>query len=173
VVVVGVGVSPATAWLEGSGLELRDGVVCAPDLNAGVPMVYAAGDIVRWHNQLFDEEMRVEHWTNAAEQGAAAAANLLAEATGQRTTPYAPVPFFWSEQYDRRIQFLGRCGATDEVRVVAGSIAERQFVALYGGGGRLRGVLGMNMPRLVMPYRNLLMDRISFDAALEHATKAG
>jgi NADPH-dependent 2,4-dienoyl-CoA reductase/sulfur reductase-like enzyme len=171
-VVVGVGVSPATAWLESSGLELRDGVVCSPDLNTGVPMVYAAGDIVRWYNTLFDEEMRVEHWTNAAEQGAAAAANLLAEATGQRTTPYAPVPFFWSEQYDRRIQFLGRATATDEVRVVAGSVEARQFVALYGGGGRLRGVLGMNMPRLVMPFRNLLMERVSFDAALRHATES-
>jgi NADPH-dependent 2,4-dienoyl-CoA reductase/sulfur reductase-like enzyme len=170
IVVVGVGVSPATAWLESSGLEIGDGVVCAADLNAGAPLVYAAGDIVRWHNQLFDEEMRVEHWTNAAEQGAHAASNLLAEATGQRTAPYAPVPFFWSEQYDRRIQFLGRCGPHDEVKVVAGSVEERQFVALYGSGDRLRGVLGVNLPRLVMPFRTMLMERIGFDAALDYAS---
>ena len=168
VVVVGIGVAPATGWLEQSGLELRDGVVCRSDLNTGVPLVYAAGDIVRWYNPLFEEEMRVEHWTNAAEQGALAAANLLAEATGQRTTPYAPVPFFWSDQYDRRIQFLGRASAEDEVQVVTGSVAERQFVALYGNGGRLRGVLGLNAPRQVMPFRALLLERVSWDKALAH-----
>ena len=146
VVVVGIGVTPATEWLADSGLEIRDGVVCGPDLNTGVPLVYAAGDIVRWYNPLFEEEMRVEHWTNAAEQGALAATNLLAEATGQRTAPYAPVPFFWSDQYDRRIQFLGRASADDDVQVVVGSVAARQFVALYGSRGRLRGVLGLNAP---------------------------
>jgi NADPH-dependent 2,4-dienoyl-CoA reductase/sulfur reductase-like enzyme len=169
VVVVGIGVAPATEWLADSGLELRDGVVCGPDLNVGAPLIYAAGDIVRWYNSLFDEEMRVEHWTNAAEQGGLAATNLLAEATGQRTTPYAPVPFFWSEQYDRRIQFLGRASADDEVRVVSGSVAERQFVALYGSAGRLRGVLGVNAPRQVMPFRALLLERVSWDDALAHA----
>jgi NADPH-dependent 2,4-dienoyl-CoA reductase/sulfur reductase-like enzyme len=169
VVVVGIGVTPATEWLTDSGLELRDGVVCAPDLNVGVPLVYAAGDIVRWYNTLFEEEMRVEHWTNAAEQGAIAATNLLAEATGQRTTAYAPVPFFWSEQYDRRVQFLGRASANDDVQVVSGSIESRQFVALYGHRGRLRGVLGVNSPRLVMPFRALLLERVSWQDALVHA----
>ncbi|MFW2335957.1 NAD(P)/FAD-dependent oxidoreductase, partial [Ilumatobacter sp.] len=107
VVVVGIGVVPATGWLEGSGLQVRDGLVCAPDLQAGHPLVYGAGDVVRWYNPLFEEEMRVEHWTNAAEQGAVAASNLISEAAGQPRSEYAPVPFFWSEQYDRRIQFLG------------------------------------------------------------------
>jgi NADPH-dependent 2,4-dienoyl-CoA reductase/sulfur reductase-like enzyme len=169
VVVVGIGVTPATDWLASSGLTLRDGVVCGSDLNTGVPLVYAAGDIVRWYNPLFDEEMRVEHWTNAAEQGALAATNLLAEATGQRTAPYAPVPFFWSDQYDRRIQFLGRASGDDEVQVVSGSVVARQFVALYGSGGRLRGVLGLNAPKQVMPFRSLLLDRITWEDALAHA----
>lgn len=166
VVVVGIGVTPATGWLEGSGLELADGVVCGADLNAGRPRVYAAGDVARWHNPLFDEVMRVEHWTNAAEQGAFAARNLLAESRGQPTEPYAPVPFFWSEQYDHRVQFLGRASAGDEVRVVAGSIEERRFAALYGRGGRLRGVLGLDMPRQVMPFRSRLLERIGWDDAL-------
>jgi NADPH-dependent 2,4-dienoyl-CoA reductase/sulfur reductase-like enzyme len=169
VVVVGIGVTPATDWLASSGLTLRDGVVCGSDLNTGVPLVYAAGDIVRWYNPLFDEEMRVEHWTNAAEQGALAATNLLAEATGQRTAPYAPVPFFWSDQYDRRIQFLGRASGDDEVQVVSGSVMARQFVALYGSDGRLRGVLGLNAPKQVMPFRSLLLDRITWEDALAHA----
>jgi NADPH-dependent 2,4-dienoyl-CoA reductase/sulfur reductase-like enzyme len=169
VVVVGIGVTPATEWLADSGLEIRDGLVCAADLNVGAPLVYAAGDMVRWYNTLFEEEMRVEHWTNAAEQGALAATNLLAEATGQRTAPYAPVPFFWSEQYDRRVQFLGRASADDDVRIVSGSVAARQFVALYGNRGRLRGVLGLNAPRQVMPFRTLLLERVSWDDALLYA----
>jgi len=169
VVVVGIGVSPAVEWLEGSGLRITDGVVCGSDLNVGVPKIYAAGDMMRWHNPLFDEEMRVEHWTNAAEQGALAATNLLAESAGEPTTGYAPVPFFWSEQYDRRIQFLGRAGPDDEVRIVAGSVDERQFAALFGRAGRLRGVLGLNMPRHVMPFRKPLLEAISWDDALERA----
>lgn len=169
VVVVGVGVTPATGWLEGSALELDDGIVCRPDLNAGHPLVYAAGDVARWYNPLYEEAMRVEHWTNAAEQGALAAANLLAEDAAQPTQPYAPVPFFWSEQYDRRIQFLGRASPDDEVRVVAGSVEDRQFAAMFGREGRLRGVLGVNMPRHVMPFRAHLLDRIGWDEALEVA----
>lgn len=172
VVVVGIGVVPATGWLEGSGLELRDGLICGADLNAGHPLVYGAGDVVRWRNPLFDEEMRIEHWTNAAEQGALAASNLLSEASGQPCVDYAPVPFFWSEQYDRRIQFLGRAAADDDVRIVAGSVEDRQFAALYGSGGRLRGVLGVNMPRAVMPFRKHLLERIDFAAAVEIATAA-
>jgi NADPH-dependent 2,4-dienoyl-CoA reductase/sulfur reductase-like enzyme len=166
VVVVGIGVVPATGWLEGSGLELRDGLVCRSDLNAGHPLVYGAGDLVRWHNPLFGEEMRIEHWTNAAEQGALAASNLISEAAGQSRSNYAPVPFFWSEQYDRRIQFLGRAAGDDDVEVVAGSIESRQFAALYGRAGRLRGVLGVNMPRAVMPFRKHLIDQIGFGDAI-------
>lgn len=175
VVVVGIGVVPATGWLEGSGLEVRDGLVCRSDLNAGAPFVYGAGDVVRWHNPTFDEEMRVEHWTNAAEQGALAAANLMAEVDGRPTQDYAPVPFFWSEQYDHRIQFLGRSlmpGTVDgEVRLVAGSIDERRFAALYRSGDRLRGVLGFDMPRQVMPFRTHLAAGIGWDDALGVASR--
>ena len=117
-------------------------MVCDATLAAGPPGVYAAGDLCRWPNELFGEEMRVEHWTNAAEQGAHAARNLLAAMAGDAGQPYAPVPFFWSDQYGQRIQFLGRAGPDDEVRVVSGSVEERAFVALYGDGARLRGVLG-------------------------------
>src|SRR5438046_768724 len=78
-VVVGVGVRPATDWLESSGLELRDGVVCDSTCRAA-PGIVAAGDVARWPNPLFDVEMRLEHWTNAAEQGIAAARTLLVDA---------------------------------------------------------------------------------------------
>ncbi|MGZ8735250.1 MAG: oxidoreductase C-terminal domain-containing protein, partial [Acidimicrobiia bacterium] len=148
---------------------IRDGVVCDSMLNAGAPHVYAAGDVARWPNPLFGEEMRVEHWTNAAEQGAAAGSNLLAESRGEPGEAYAPVPFFWSDQYDRRIQFLGRAGPDDDVRVVAGSIEERSFLALYGRDGLLHGVLGINLPRLVMKFRPLLARRATWEDAVDLA----
>jgi NADPH-dependent 2,4-dienoyl-CoA reductase/sulfur reductase-like enzyme len=172
-IVVGIGVAPATEWLADSGLELRDGVVCDSTMFTGVDGVYAAGDCARWVNPLFDEEMRVEHWTNAAEQGAIAAANLLAVARGDEPKPYRAIPVFWSDQYDSRIQYLGRAAGGDEVRVVAGSIEERKFVAIYGHNDRLRGALGLSMPRVVMPYRKLLDAEASWDEALAHAAAAG
>ena len=173
VVVVGVGVAPVTDWLEGSGLELRDGVVCDATLAAGPPGIYAAGDLARWPNELFGEEIRVEHWTNAAEQGAAAARNLLATGAGGTGTAYAPVPFFWSDQFDARIQFLGRAGGDDDVEVVHGALDSSQFVALYGRAGRFRGVFGLSSPKLVMRYRKLLLGGTSWEEALAFAAPAG
>ena len=171
VVVVGIGVSPATEWLEGSGLEIRDGVVCSESLRAAAG-IYAAGDCARWVNNLFGEageEMRVEHWTNAAEQGSAAARNLLAELTGEDPAPYAPVPFFWSDQFDSRIQYVGRAHGDDEVRVILGDV-DSGFVAMYGHAGRLRGVLGVNKPKPVMRMRKLIGDRASWDEAVTYAS---
>ncbi|MEP1124210.1 MAG: FAD-dependent oxidoreductase [Ilumatobacter sp.] len=182
IVVVGIGVVPATAWLGDSGLQVRDGVVCDETLNAldvdgnTVPGVYAAGDVLRWPNPLFGEEMRVEHWTNAAEQGAAAAKNLLA-ASGRGDAapePYAPVPFFWSDQFDIRVQFLGRAHADDAVEVVLGSTEPGddgavKFLALYRQGDRVHGALGVNAPRWVMKMRGPLLEQASWDDAVAHA----
>jgi len=166
VVLVGVGVSPATAWLESSGLELRDGVVCDETLRA-VPRVYAAGDVARWPNRLLGREMRVEHWTNASEQGAAAARNLLAESQGEAGTPYESVPFFWSDQYTSRIQFIGRAEGDETVEIVAGSPDEHSFVALYHVGDELRAALGVSRPKQVMPFSKLLAEGASWQQALE------
>ncbi|MEY4230998.1 MAG: hypothetical protein RLZZ362_1847, partial [Actinomycetota bacterium] len=172
VVLVGIGVAPATEWLASSGLTLHDGIVCDETLFTGAPGVYAAGDCARWHNRLFDPHddavMRVEHWTNAAEQGAAAAKNLLAATSGAEPTPYESVPFFWSDQFDSRIQFVGRPHGDDEVHVFAGS-TDGAFAALYGWQGRLRGVLGVSMPKMVMPFRALLAARATWDEALAKA----
>jgi NADPH-dependent 2,4-dienoyl-CoA reductase/sulfur reductase-like enzyme len=167
-IVVGIGVVPATQWLDDSGIELRDGIVCDETLLAA-PGIYAAGDVARWPNPLFDEEMRVEHWTNAAEQGALAANNLLDVAAGEPPAPYGPVPFFWSDQFDQRIQFLGRSSPDDEVVVAAGSVAEGKLLALYGRGGKLHGAFGLNAPRWVMPMRKQLLGQVSFDDAVEFA----
>jgi NADPH-dependent 2,4-dienoyl-CoA reductase/sulfur reductase-like enzyme len=167
VVVVGVGVVPATGWLESSGLPLENGVVCDSTCATAAPGVVAAGDIARWPNNLFGETMRIEHWSNAVEQGAAAAKRLLA-GPGE-AVDFAPVPYFWSDQYDAKIQFLGRCCPTDEVRIVDGSVEERRFVALFGRDGRLFGALAFNRPRLLMAYRKLLSAKTSFDDAIAHA----
>jgi NADPH-dependent 2,4-dienoyl-CoA reductase/sulfur reductase-like enzyme len=167
VVVVGVGVIPATDWLESSGLELRNGVVCDETCATAAPGVVAAGDLARWPNPLFGEEMRIEHWSNAVEQGEAAAKRLLA-AEGA-AEPFAPVPYFWSDQYDTKIQFLGRAAPDDAVAVVDGSLDDGRFVALFGRSGRLVGALAFNRPRQLMSYRRLIANATSWDDALAKA----
>jgi 3-phenylpropionate/trans-cinnamate dioxygenase ferredoxin reductase subunit len=169
VVVVGVGVVPQTSWLEGSGLRLDDGIVCDETCLAA-PGIVAAGDVTRWPNPLFDgASMRLEHWTNATEQGVHAARRLLA-GEGSREA-FAPVPFVWSDQYDRKIQTVGVVGADADVHVAHGTLDERQFVALFGRDGRLTGALGFNRPRQVMQYRRLIAERASWDTALAHANE--
>ena len=167
VVVVGVGVVPETGWLESSGLRLANGVLCDETCSTAAAGVVAAGDVARWPNPLFGEEMRIEHWSNAVEQGAAAGKRLLA-GPGE-AEPFAPVPYFWSDQYDTKIQFLGRAAADDEMAVVDGSVKERRFVAIFGRAGRLVGALAFNRPRPLMAYRRLLAASASFEDALAHA----
>ena len=145
-----------------------DGVVCDATLRTAVPGVFAAGDVARWPHAHLDEELRIEHWTNAAEQGAAVAANLLAEAAGGERRPYAAVPFFWSDQGRHRIQMLGRPASEpgDITEVVVGTLAGPSFVVLFGRAGRLRGALGVNAARHLMAYQRLLAERVSWDDAL-------
>src|SRR5690242_5808463 len=169
VLVVGVGVVPATDWLEGSGLTIDNGVVCDETCLAA-PGVVAAGDIARWPNPLFDGAlMRLEHWTNATEQGVHSARRLLEADPG---TPFAPVPFVWSDQYDVKIQTVGRIGAELDLHIAHGSLEELRFVGLFGGGGRIVGALGFSRPRQVMQYRRMIAERASWDDALAHAAES-
>jgi len=161
-VVAGIGATPATEWLEGSGLKLDNGVVADETLATAVPGVYAAGDVVRWRNPMFGRLMRVEHWASAAEQGAIAARNAL---DPSRARPYETVPYFWSDWYDSRIQFVG-VPTADEIRVVSGNISENRFVALYRQGGRLTGALALNRRADIMKYRVQIARRVSWDEAL-------
>ena len=162
-VVVGIGVSPNTGWLEGSGLLLDNGVVCDETCLAA-PGVVAAGDVARWPSRRFGELMRIEHWDNAIAMGTHAARTLLADTAAE---PYDPVPWFWSDQYDRKIQLAGRAAPDDVVEVVAGNVEERRFVALYGRDDTVVGVLGMNQPAQVMRWRSLVEERTTWDDALK------
>jgi NADPH-dependent 2,4-dienoyl-CoA reductase/sulfur reductase-like enzyme len=166
-VVVGIGAAPATEWLVGSGLLLDDGIVCDATLNAGLPGIYAAGDVARWPNGLFGgRPQRLEHWTSAAEQGAAAARNALNPAGA---TPYTTVPYFWSDWYDSRIQFVGIPDA-DEVEVVDGEPgSSHRWVVLYRGGDRLVGALAVNGQSVIMKYRALISRSASWDDAMAFA----
>ncbi|MFZ9697991.1 MAG: NAD(P)/FAD-dependent oxidoreductase [Ilumatobacteraceae bacterium] len=174
IVLVGIGVAPATAWLETSGITINDGIVCDANLQCA-PYVFAAGDVARWPNALYTDiepTMRVEHWTTAAEQGVHAATNALATLNDQPLTPYSAVPFFWSDQFTSRIQFLGRSTNADDVRVVAGNPEDGKFAAAYFANDRLTAVLGVSLPKAVMPARKLLQERTSKADALTHFAEA-
>lgn len=162
-VVTGIGATPTTDWLDGSGLILDDGVRCDSTLAAiGADGVYAAGDIARWYNPLFDTEMRIEHWTTAAEQGTAAARNALSPSP----KPFQTVPYFWSDIYDHRLQFVGVAEA-DESQIALGSVAEGRMLVLYRRGDRLGGALAFNMPAACAKLRALIARRGTWTQAWE------
>ncbi|GAB3857688.1 FAD/NAD(P)-binding oxidoreductase [Nocardioides maradonensis] len=158
-IVAGVGVAPATGWLEGSGIELADGVVCDEALRTSVPGVVAAGDIVRWPNRLFGESMRVEQWLNAVEQGTHAAKTLMGE-----IEPFAPVPYFWSDQFEAKVKFVGHVNGEDEVKVAR--TGDTSLVALFGRGERLRGALCINAPRQLAFAKRDILKGVSFPEAV-------
>ena len=168
-VVVGIGVTPNTGWLKGSGITLneRDGaIVCDKTLNAGLPGVYAAGDVAYFPNELFDGEMmRIEQWTNANEQGTLAAKNAL---NPDEAKPSAAVPYFWSDWYGHRIQFVGIPQA-DEIRVVSKELGEEKFLALYRRGERITGCISIDRPAQIMKYRRQIMQSGSWEDALAFA----
>jgi NADPH-dependent 2,4-dienoyl-CoA reductase/sulfur reductase-like enzyme len=166
-VVVGVGVAPATGWLRESGLLLDGGVVCDAYCRAvGADRVVAAGDVARWHNPLFGELMRVEHWSNASAQADAAARALLAPGTAP---PYAHAPYFWSEQYGMRLQFVGKRPDRDAGRLVRGDVSGPSFVIGYEEHGRLVGALAVNRPRECRALRDLVLRGAPFASVLSDA----
>ena len=169
VVIVGIGVTPATAWLQSSGLTLDDGVVCDATCMAA-PGVYAAGDVARWYNPRYGSPMRIEHWTNAMEQGRAAARNLLAGP--EDAEPYDHLPYFWSDQYDTSIQLAGRTDGTDEFRVVRGSLEDGEFIALFRAGERIAGLLGFGLARDFARTRRLITQDDSWETVIEQLAEA-
>ncbi|AEY88098.1 ferredoxin reductase [Streptomyces hygroscopicus subsp. jinggangensis 5008] len=153
VVIVGIGARPHTEWLVGSALALHDGVLCDDGCVTALPQVVAVGDVARVGGT------RAEHWTSATEQPRAAVTNLLA---GHTVATARTLPYFWSDQYDSRIQFAGRYREGDTVHVTEGEIAddgapgESGFLARYERDGRTVAVLGVDRPRAFMRARREL-----------------
>ncbi|MGV0776884.1 NAD(P)/FAD-dependent oxidoreductase [Mycolicibacterium elephantis] len=146
-VVVGIGSHPATDWLQGSGIELDNGVVCDAAGRTSAPNAWAIGDVASWRNTV-GHQVRVEHWSNVADQARVLVPALL----GQEVPAVTSVPYFWSDQYDVKIQCLGEPEATDTVHIVEDD--GRKFLAFYERDGVVAGVVGGGMPGKVMKTRS-------------------
>jgi NADPH-dependent 2,4-dienoyl-CoA reductase/sulfur reductase-like enzyme len=150
VVLVAIGCIPCTDWLADSGLDVVDGVLCDEYCSPG-PGLWAAGDVARSFRPVLGQHLRIEHRTNASEQGDAVAANILGAGS-----PFDPVPFFWTDHYDVKIQVAGLLPSELESEVVEDDPATGAFVELFYDGDRLAGVVGWNSMRAMMPYRRTL-----------------
>ncbi|ORV50081.1 pyridine nucleotide-disulfide oxidoreductase [Mycolicibacter engbaekii] len=147
VVVLGVGSTPATEWLEGSGVELDNGVVCDATGRTSAPRVWAVGDVAFWRGRE-GHQVRVEHWSNVVAQARTMVPNIL----GRESLHDVAVPaYFWSDQYDVKIQCLGEPEATDTVHLVEDD--GHKFLAYYERNGVLAGVVGAGRPGKVMGAR--------------------
>lgn len=168
VVLISIGSVPNTEWLAGSGIPTGNGVLCDEYCRAA-PSVWAAGDVASWQHVGIGERIRVEHRTNAAEQGMAVARNILA---GSSPAPFVPVPYIWSDQYDLKIQIYGLPRGADSFTVTDGSIADRKLVALYGKGGRTRAAVGINMIRPLRTARSLVAEQTKIVSVLNEGVIA-
>nr|BBX78800.1 ferredoxin reductase [Mycobacterium florentinum] len=145
-VVVGIGSRPATEWLEGSGVDVDNGVICDEAGRTTAPNVWALGDVASWRDAT-GHQARVEHWSNVADQARVVVPAML----GQEVPSIAVVPYFWSDQYDVKIQCLGEPEATDIVHLVEDD--GRKFLAYYERDGVVVGVVGGGLPGKVMKAR--------------------
>jgi len=152
-VVLGIGSVPEVSWLEGSGLELGDGVRCDATGATSLPGVVAVGDCSAWFDPALGRHHRVEHWTSARDRAAVAARTLLDG--GAEAQPQRP-PYLWSDIHGSRIQLAGHPELADTVEVEAGSVAEGSFVAVYRRGEQPVAVLGVDQPRHFMSVRKKL-----------------
>jgi phthalate 3,4-dioxygenase ferredoxin reductase subunit len=164
-VVVGIGAIPSDAWLASSGLLIEDGVVCDQFCRAvDAAEVYAAGDVARWYHPRYGEHLRVEHWTNAIDQGACVAHNITHP---DDLRDFSPTEYIWSDQYDWRIQLVGRPHRGTRFRMIGDPAASRaRFAALYSDGtGRLVGAVTVNWPRALVACRRLAQVDTVFSTA--------
>lgn len=154
-VVVGIGAVPNVEWLDGSGIPVDDGVLCDSYCRSVAdPRVWAVGDVARWWHPLHGQNMRVEHWTNAVEQARCVAHNITLP---DDLRSYAPVEYVWSDQYDWKIQLVGRTGGRLAHVKVAGADPARTFAVLYADeSDRFVGALTVNWPKALITCRRLL-----------------
>lgn len=163
VVVVGIGSRPSTDWLEGSGVQVDNGVVCDGHGRTSAPNVWAVGDVASWRDAS-GHQVRIEHWSNVAEQ-----ARVIVPAMLGRDAPVAVVvPYFWSDQYDLKIQCLGEPDADDAVHLVEDD--GRKFLAYYERDGIVVGVVGGGMPGKVMKARATVANAVPIGDVLSPAT---
>ncbi|MFD1929893.1 NAD(P)/FAD-dependent oxidoreductase [Nonomuraea mangrovi] len=153
-VVLAIGSTPATGWLDGSGLSLSDGVECDSRCRAA-PGIYAVGDVARWHHQALGRSIRLESRTNATQQAIAVAADITG--TG---SPYTPLPYFWSDQYDVKIQIHGTIAPGSRIRPIEGRPGAMRFAAVAELDGTPVAAIGWNHPRAVMAARRQVMDAL-------------
>jgi 3-phenylpropionate/trans-cinnamate dioxygenase ferredoxin reductase subunit len=159
VVVVGIGAAPNVEWLAGSGVTLEDGVATDARGMTGVPGVVAVGDCANSHRAYTGGQIRLEHWTNALQQPAAAAAALLG--TEHSLPAHHAVPYFWSDQYGHKIQFAGHRPADGSFRVEEGDPDSGDFLALFlDASGNPAGVLCIDRPRPFGRWRRELAKRL-------------
>lgn len=163
VVVVGIGATPATEWLESSGLALDNGVLCDESCATLAPDVVVAGDVARWRDPRTGLPTRVEHWTNAAEQSVHAAKRLL---LGEEVGPFEHVPYVWSDQFDLRIQIAGEVRDGDEMQIGLGSLEAGRCLVLFGREGKLTGAVGFKRARQLNEFRDLIGEGISWEDAV-------
>lgn len=159
---VGIGVRPADEWLAGSGVACQDGVLVDAFCQTSVPDVFAAGDVANWPytppgagagadaGGLLAARVRLEHWDNALRQPEAAARAMLG-----RPAPYAPVPYFWSDQYDLKLQYVGYARRWDQL-VTRGRLDDGTLAAFYLAGGRIAAALSVNRPRELVAFKRLV-----------------
>ena len=153
-VVVGIGATPATAWLKTSGLPIANGVECGPDLRVvGHPDIFAAGDVAQWPHAHYGEPIRVEHWTNANEHGAIVAAGIAGA-----PAPRVQVPYVWSDQYGHRIQIVG-LPARGVLAHLDGDGPDDLVAAYVDGSGTVVGGVVVNEPRTFMKLRKAVTKR--------------
>jgi NADPH-dependent 2,4-dienoyl-CoA reductase/sulfur reductase-like enzyme len=176
VVVVGIGATPSTEWLAGSGLALSDGILCDASGRTSIPGIVAAGDCAAWFDPVEGRHHRSEHWTAALEQSGIAVSTLL---DGPPSAELRKAPYFWSDQHGVKIQFAGCRSGADRVHIEAGDRASCNILAVYYRGEAPVAVLGMNQPRLFTRWRRQLAgiptepDRPAFASALPGAVGPG
>jgi NADPH-dependent 2,4-dienoyl-CoA reductase/sulfur reductase-like enzyme len=158
---VAVGSVPGTAWLEGSGVEVAAGVVADGHLRVA-QHIHAVGDVVRWPHPLAGRPVRIEHWTTAIEQ-AKYVARRIAGTGGDK--PFDALPYFWSDQYDRKLQAHGFPDGDAEIEVIDGDLDGDRFTALYLTEGRATAVVGMNNPRQTLAGRRRVLAELTLQEA--------
>jgi NADPH-dependent 2,4-dienoyl-CoA reductase/sulfur reductase-like enzyme len=165
-VVVGIGAVANVDWLRSSGIDLDDGVVCDGECRAvGHAGVYAVGDVARWWHAGHGEHVRVEHWTNACEQAACVAHNIVAP---ESPRSYRPTEYVWSDQYDWKIQIAGRPARSVAHELIGDPDAPvPRFAAVYGDeSGRVGAAAAVNWPRALVVCRRLIAEGAGFAAAV-------